>query len=163
MYKYELDTDNLTNIQRAARFFYLIAYSYGSKCSEYCCRSKGVIRPVEYLKQVQKRLDMTVIENKSYDKLIRLYDRTEALFYLDPPYFNAEKFYKDYKFTMQDHNNLCSILKTIKGKFILSYNNCDAAKEMYRDFAIVERERQNNLCNRYNGHQPYKELLIMNF
>ena len=43
------------------------------------------------------------IENKDFADLIKVYDRPTALFYLDPPYVNTEKYY-DSPFSAQDHH-----------------------------------------------------------
>lgn len=80
---------------------------------------------------MQKRLSSVVIENKSYESIIKVYDRENALFYLDRPYYRAESCY-DSKFTEEDHINLRALLGNIKGKFILSYYNNAYIKELYR-------------------------------
>lgn len=163
LHKYEIMRSTLNNIQRAARFFFLTSYSYGNNTREFCCKSKGIIKPVEYLKLVQKRLNMVVIENKSYDNLIKLYDRTSALFYLDPPYFGTEKLYNRCSFTSDDHEKLHFTLQGLKGKFILSYNDCDMVHTLYKGFNIEEVARSNNLASRYGDKKLYREVLIKNF
>lgn len=100
-----------------------------------------------------------MIENKDFQNLMEVYDRKNALFYLDPPYYNSKKYY-DEEFGEDDHMRLLETLKKIKGKWILSYNNHDKIKEMYREFRVLETGRFNNLSNR-NGE--YKELIIKNY
>lgn len=53
--------------------------------------------------------------------------------------------------------------KEIKGKFLLSYNDCEFVKELYKDYTIVEHTRANSLAHRYDSGSRFKELLIANY
>lgn len=61
-------------------------------------------------------------------------------------------------FTKDDHERLKAVLSGIKGRFILSYNDDEYIRELYKDFEIIPVERQNNLSK-----GSYKELIIKNF
>lgn len=93
--------------------------------------------------------------------MIKTYDRDKALFYLDPPYYDAEKYYPD-RFQPEDHLRLKECLEHIRGRFILSYNDCSEIKELYDGFVITEVERQDNLVSKKCGRK-YKELIIKNY
>jgi len=112
-YRSQIKAQGLTDIQRAARFFMLIKVSYGSDRHSFGCIKKNMVKMTEYLDKVSERLNSVLIENKSYDGLIALYDRPTALFYLDPPYHGTEKYY-DNKFTDTDHKKLSGMLKVRK-------------------------------------------------
>lgn len=104
-----------------------------------------------------------IIENKDFEKLIITYDKPDALIYCDPPYFGTEKYYEA-KFSHDDHVRLCTTLKDIEGKFILSYNDCGFIREIYKNFNIESIERIHNLHARYVQHdKKYNELIITNF
>lgn len=158
----QLNARGLTDIQRAARYLYIIKVSYGADRETYGTHSKNVYYAVNMLKDISERLKNVVIENKSFDNLIKVYDRDNALFYLDPPYYKTEKYYGDL-FNKDDHIKLRDILMNIKGKFILSYNDCEYIRELYSDdcFFIEEVTRNNNLVR--NNQEKYKELIIRNF
>lgn len=158
----QMDADGLTDIQRAARFFMLIKLSYGADRRSYGCMNRNVITITDYLGKVRERLSSVIIEHKPYDKLISVYDRPDALIYLDPPYLGAEKYYSN-AFTAQDHVELCDILKRIKGRFVLSYNDDARIRELYKDFVIIETQRQNNLKQKDGKAKPYRELIIKNY
>ena len=160
----ELQTYNgLTDIQHAAIYFILIKESYGSDTRSFGCGKRNMIGAVEYLSEVQKRLQKTVIENKDFKSLIKTYDRQEALFYLDPPYHGTEKYY-DNTFSKEDHYRLNLVLKQIKGKFILSYNDDDFIRTLYKDFNIESITRQNNLLMKNkHGNRQFQELIIKNY
>lgn len=156
-------TDGLTDIQRAARFFMLIKTSYGCDLRSYGCVKKNVNHMITYLADIQERLSTVVIENRDFEALIKVYDRENALIYLDPPYYGTEKYYAA-QFSQEDHIRLHDCLKNIKGNFIVSYNDCDFIRDLYKDFKIEGISRNNNLVGRYEEKDHrYNELLIMNY
>lgn len=76
----QLNARGMTDIQRAARFFYTIKVSFGSTGKTFATAPKSVSKTIEYLKQVQQRLESVIIENGHYSKIIKTYDRADALF-----------------------------------------------------------------------------------
>ena len=153
----------LTDIQRAARFFMLIKTSYGSKGHHFGCVKKNINTMADYLDRVQERLCNVIIENMSFEKIIEGYDKKDTLFYLDPPYYGAEKYYQE-EFSEENHIKLSEMLKSIKGKFILSYNDCEYIRELYSGFKAETVERLSNLTTKYEkGDRKYRELVIRNY
>lgn len=162
-FKMQYDVGGMTDIQRAARFFMLLKTSYGSNGRSYGCVKKDVSVMTQYLSQISERLSKVIIENKDFQNLINVYNRSNTLFYCDPPYYGTEKYY-DAKFTHDDHVRLFHTLTDIEGKFILPYNDCEFIRELYKGFSIETVERIHNLHSRYNGQEKmYKELIIKNF
>lgn len=162
-YMEQIHTPGLTDIQNAARFFFLLKVSYGADGRSYGCIKKNVQNMCEFLSRVQTRLASVIIENKDFADLIKVYDRPNTFFYLDPPYHGAEKYYQ-VAFTEGDHERLYSCLKNIKGRFLLSYNDCEFARERYKDYQIEEVSRQHNLLGRFQKENNiYNELLINNY
>lgn len=151
----------MTDIQRAAAFFCRIKLSFGTNLRSFGVRPKDMQKAAEYLQEVSKRLRRVVIENADFEKLLKTYDREKALFYLDPPYYEAEKYYSD-RFQPEDHVRLKNALSNIKGKFILSYNDCPEIRELYKGYTITEVDRQDNLVTKTNPRR-YKELIIRNY
>lgn len=162
-FKVQYNTRGMTDIQRAARFFMVIKTSYGCDARTYGCAKKDPTVTIAYLDSIQERLAKVVIENKDFADLIKVYDRPGALFYLDPPYYGTEKYYQA-QFAQEDHERLYQELKDIKGKFILSYNNCDYVWARYENFHIESINRNNNLTARYsNVDKRYGEVMIRNY
>ena len=153
-----LGMQGFTDIQRAAMFYVQIKTSFGADRRTFGCNKKNL--SADYLEQIEKRLKSgagVVIEHKNFDNLIKVYDRSDALFYCDPPYHKTEKYY-DSEFTGKEHEILCDCLKNIKGHFVLSYNDDEYIRKLYRNFCIIPVERQNNMsCGKF------KELIIKNF
>lgn len=161
--KEQIQMHGLTDIQRAARFFILIKESFGTDLRSFGMRPLNMEKSKDYLKAVSQRLRNVVIENQDFTKVIKNHDRETALFYLDPPYYGTEKYYQD-KFEPEEHTTLKSMLDTIKGKFILSYNGCDYIRQLYKDYNIIDIDRGRNLMYMRGDKKPrYKELLIKNF
>ena len=159
-YRQQIEQQGLTDIQRAARYFLIIRLSYGADRRSFGCSKKALLNAIGKFEDVQNRLRDVVIENRDFERLIKTYDRPNALFYLDPPYYSAERFYDG--FTKEDHQRLRSVLERLKGKFILSYNNDVYIKDLYEGFNIHEVERANNLLREAN-QDNYKELIITNY
>lgn len=151
----------LTDIQRAARYLYLIKYSFGSDRRSFATAGKDISKTIAFLQEVRERLNRVVIENKDFENLIQVYDRPKALFYLDPPYVGTEKVY-DGQFTKKDHIRLRDTLSKIKGKFILSYNDCDFIRELYSEFKIEATVRNNNMSNK-KENAVFREVIITNY
>lgn len=158
----QMRSKGLTDIQRAARYFIMIRHSFGSNLYSFATDQTDDIKAVEYLTRISERLRRTIIEHEDFERLIKTYDRPGTLFYLDPPYHKTERYY-DAQFTEQDHIRLRSALDQIKGKFVLSYNNDDFIKELYRDYKIKEVSRFNNLPVANDTPPVFNELIIKNY
>lgn len=159
--KNQIDTKGLTDIQKAARFYTLIKESFGTDLKTFGVRSKNIKNAVDYISEVSKRLNSVVIENQDFERILKTYDKNDALFYLDPPYYEAEKYYSD-KFMIADHVRLKEILGKTKGKFLLSYNDCEYIRNLYSGYNIMEIDRTHNLIKKEKKPR-YKELLIKNY
>jgi DNA adenine methylase len=85
------------------------------------------INHIDGLEIYANRLRSVVIENIDYRQMIAKYDRYDSLFYVDPPYVlktrkSLHKYLHEWK--DEDHEELVEILKTIKGRCVLSgYDN----------------------------------------
>lgn len=150
----------LTDIQRAARFFVAIKESFGADCRSFGVTSRNMLSAVEYLAQVSERLRTVIIENLDFEHLIKTYDREQALFYLDPPYYEAENYYPD-RFQPEDHIRLRDALNKIKGKFLLSYNDCEEIEKLYSGYQIIKTDRLDNLVTKTQSRR-YREIIIKN-
>ncbi|MCM1525473.1 MAG: DNA adenine methylase [Ruminococcus sp.] len=144
-----------TDIQRAAMFFVMIKISYGADGRTYGCGNK--FPDTSRFEEFSERLKRVNIEHKDFGDLIKQYDRPDSLFYCDPPYHSTEKHYSEV-FTQADHYRLNAVLTALKGRFILSYNDDDFVRELYKDYKIFSVERQNNL-----SRGMFKEVIIKNF
>lgn len=156
------------DVKRAAYFYQLIRYSYASGLTSYGSQPHDMRSNFPLIEQAHRRLAKVVIENKDFEKLIRQYDRPVSFFYLDPPYFDTEKYYKNVGeegFRKEDHVRLRDTLMAIQGKFLLSYNDCDFIRDLYDQPGIMveSHSRINNIKQRYDNGAQFPEIIISNY
>lgn len=157
-----LKNAEVTDVKRAAAFFKLIRYSYGSGCTSYGCQPFDVRKCFDAIWQASYRLANTVVENKDFEALIRQYDRESAFFYCDPPYYETEGHY-EVVFRKEDHKRLRDTLVSGKGKWMVSYNDCTFIRDLYAGYTITAVTRINNLAQRYDGGCEFPEVIITNY
>lgn len=157
-----LKNAEVTDVRRAAAFFKLIRYSYGSGCTSYGCQPFDVRKCFDAIWQASRRLANTVVENKDFEALIRQYDRESAFFYCDPPYYETEGHYA-VVFCKEDHARLRDTLAASKGKWMVSYNDCSFIRGLYAGYTITAVTRLNNLAQRYEGGCEFPEVIITNY
>ncbi len=141
--KYQLD-----NLTLARDYFFNFNLSYGPgflgwMSSIYENRQK-------YISLIEKIRDFSVpnlsVDCASFEISFEKYPND--FFYLDPPYYlggNSKMFkgiYPMRNFPIHHngfkHELLAELLKNHKGRFILSYNDCDFVRNAYKDFKILE-------------------------
>lgn len=157
------------NIEAAAFYYYQLQQSFGSKGDNFAMNAKSGREPKNIYKAFTKwsqRLKGVTVENKSFQELIPLYDKEDAFFYVDPPYVSTESYYKNTGgFGLNEHKELAALLSNVKGKFLLSYNDCELVRELYKDFKIVSsKEIEYTLGkNKHGKNKSVKEVFVMNY
>tara|TARA_R110000796_G_scaffold11478_2_gene38132 strand:- start:45891 stop:46715 length:825 start_codon:yes stop_codon:yes gene_type:complete len=164
-----VDPDTLTDLQRAARFLYLQRTAFGGKVSG---RNFGVApgRPGRFditklapmLEDLHSRLAGVTIECLDYAAFIDRYDRSDTLFYLDPPYYGNEGDYGKDIFSRNDFTKLADQLGQIKGSFILSLNDRPEVREIFSSFKIEAVNVAYSISKKTEGRKSYGEVLISN-
>jgi DNA adenine methylase len=159
--------DTLTDIQRAARYFYLQKQSYGGRVAHQSYVVHLVQRPSfsttrlsELIEDTHKRLRLVQIDSLPYDQAIKKYDRPNTFFYIDPPYYGVRGLYR-FDFEQKDFENLAATLKSIRGKFLLSTNDHPELRRIFSDFQIEEFSVAYSL--QPAAGKRYQELLIKNY
>ncbi len=109
--------------------------------STFGANKKYMAKAIDYVKEISKRLNKVIIENLDFEKILNKYNKENTIFYLDQPYFKTEYYYKNIEFNEQDHLRLKEDLSNIKGRWILSYNDCEYIRNLYKDYNIQEIER----------------------
>lgn len=150
------------DVRRAAMFLKLLRYSYSSGGKSYASQPFDIRRLFDLIGELERRMGNVIIENQDFEMLIRHYDRTDAFFYLDPPYFSTEDMYT-VGFGWDDHVRLRNTLKELKGKFLLSYNDCPEIRELYDGYPMFDFSRTHSMAQRYEAGKEFKELLIGNY
>ncbi|MCB4811711.1 DNA adenine methylase [Methylovorus menthalis] len=158
--------ETLTDIQRAARFFYLQHLAFGAKVSEqnYGTRADGanfdITRIGENLTAAWRRLGGTNIENLPWRECIERYDRTHTFFYMDPPYWQTEGY--GVPFPFQEYVDMASLMRSMKGKAMVSINDHPEIRQAFVGLPMLELDIKYSLAN-VNEHKSTGELVIANF
>lgn len=150
------------DVRRAAMFLKLLRYSYSSSGKSFASQPFDIRKLFGLIKKLERRMANVVVENQDFETLIHHYDRPDAFFYLDPPYFSTEGMY-DVDFGWDDHVRLRDTLLDIKGKFLLSYNDCPEIRQLYEGFSMFDFSRTHSMAQRYEAGKEFKELLIANY
>ena len=162
---YDLKSDYIgsNDIYKQSALYYLIKKSNKGSYKEYVSVTSTV--NLDYLDKtlckVSDILQGVELLNKGYKDLNYL-DSHDTFWYLDPPYYNMNNsnFYAQCKLDGEfNHIELRDFLKGLKGKFILSYNDCAEVRELYKDFKIHDIK----MISKLNKKGETSELLISNY
>lgn len=157
------DPETLTDIERAARFYFLQGArfradpqsdSFVSNAST--ARGKAPMSVRRHLLAAHRRLARVTIERMDFERFIGRYDRPDTLFYLDPPYWGCEADYGDGLFARADFERLAACLRSLRGRFILSLNDRPETRDLFAWATITGVETT------YGAAHPVsaKELII---
>jgi DNA adenine methylase len=136
-------SSGLTDVERAVRFFYLQKNTWGGKRVRRNFHF-SVVKPPSYsphvlpkrLATVAERLDRAQLESEPFDAVFAHYDRDSTFFYCDPPYVDVHLY--QHNFTDQQFEQLAGVLHTLRGRFLLSINDCPKARLWFSAFHVLE-------------------------
>ncbi|MTI74739.1 MAG: DNA adenine methylase [Stenotrophomonas sp.] len=157
----------LTDIQRAARFFFLQKTSFGAKVAGQTFGTDAgspprinLVRLEEDLSAAHLRLARVTVEHLPWEACIARYDRAGAFFFCDPPYWKTEGY--GVPFGIDQYQALAAALKGLKGRALLTINDHPDMRQVFAGF------RLKRLTTRYTiGHsakakkEPRHELAVM--
>jgi DNA adenine methylase len=133
--------ETLTDIQRAARFYYLQKLAFGGKVAGqsfgYAASATprfNLLRIEEDLSQAHLRLARVTIEQSDWPKLVDRYDRPETAFYFDPPYWQTQGYGGAFGF--EQYEALAASMKAMRGKAVLSINDHPQMREVFGGFRM---------------------------
>ncbi|HCL6626444.1 TPA: DNA adenine methylase [Citrobacter amalonaticus] len=169
IYKWLQDTpeETLTDIQRAARFYYLQKQAFGGKVADHSFGTSttsaprfNLLRIEEELSMAHLRLSRTLIEHLDWHQCIERYDRPHTLFYCDPPYWGTEGY--GVEFGLENYDHMAELARSTKGKMIISVNDIPEMRQAFNGLNIQTVDISYNL--KVTGKAtPRKELVICNF
>jgi DNA adenine methylase len=132
-------TQDLTDVERAARFLYLQKNSWGGRYRRqnfhFAVAHASNYSPATLPKRVFEaaaRLDRVQLEALPFEEILANYDRPTTFFYCDPPYVGVDLY--QHNFTDEQFIKLAAQLRSLKGRFLLSINDCPKAREWFADF-----------------------------
>lgn len=120
--------ETLTDIERAARFYYLQKHAFGAKVegqtfgvSTTSGARLNLLRIEEELSAAHLRLNGVHIENLHWRACLERYDRPHSVMYADPPYWETEGYGVD--FPLQEYDDLAQAARSMQGTLVISVND----------------------------------------
>lgn len=109
----------------------------------------------------KQKLKNTTITNQDFKKTMEKHDSKDTFHYLDPPYVKGGQIYKEHKITPKE---VCEVVKKMKGKVILSYDNSPEVRKACKGLKFKKIDHSYILNKQKTGGiKPVKELLITNY
>ncbi|HZR35470.1 MAG TPA: DNA adenine methylase [Nevskia sp.] len=128
--------ETMTDIQRAARFYYLQKNAFGGRVdgqSFGTATTSGprlnLLRIEEELSAAHLRLADAFIENLAWADCVSRYDRPHSLFFCDPPYWETEGYGVD--FPLEQYTRLADAARGIAGTMVITVNDHPAMREAF--------------------------------
>ncbi|MFC3338150.1 DNA adenine methylase [Paracandidimonas soli] len=133
--------DTLTDIQRAARFFYMQHMAFGAKVADQsfgtATTSKpglNLLRIEEALSAAHLRLAQVFIEHLPWQEVVKRYDRAHTFFFMDPPYWQTAGYGES--FPWEEYEQLATAIASMKGKSIVTLNNHPDIRKLFKGFNV---------------------------
>lgn len=120
--------ETLTDIQRAARFYYLQKLAFGGRVEGQSFGTSttsgprlNIMRLEEDLTAAWMRLAETTIEHLDWQVCLSRYDRPHTLFFADPPYWETEGY--GVEFPLEAYEALAAAARAIAGTLVITVND----------------------------------------
>lgn len=157
----------LTDIQRAARFFYLQHNAFGAKVTgqtfgtETTGKAWNATTVAQKLQAAQERLGGVFVENETWQSCLKRYDRAHTFFYADPPYWQIADY--GLGFNWSEYEQLAQAMRTMQGKMMLSINDHPDIRALFAEFRIERLELAYLVGREQQSRGKRGELVIMNY
>lgn len=115
---------------------------------------------------VEHFLKITEVRNLDFGSVIDEFDSPNTYIYLDPPYWKTENYYSNHDFDREDHERLANKLRSIQGKFSLSYYDFPLLHDWFpEDLYRWEKKQFAKAAAAKKGVKQNlaEELLILNY
>ncbi|MDY4508461.1 MAG: DNA adenine methylase, partial [Candidatus Faecousia sp.] len=150
------------DVRQAAAYLKRVRNSYSSSGRSFACQPFSVRNLFAQIREMSQRLENVIIEQQSFEVLIPHYDREDAFFYGDPPYYDSEYVY-DAEFSWDHHVLLRDTLARYKGKWLISQVDCPEIRYLFKDYEILDFQRIHPMVQKYAPGKQFGELLIGNY
>ena len=149
---------NLSMLERGIDFFILNRITFSGIVdsggfSQKAYESRFTISSIDRLKNTYRVIKNFNFSCDNFFNLVNsdLDNQKDIFIFLDPPYYSSikSKLYgkKGILHSNFNHENLRDYLYQTKSKFLLTYDNCEYIKELYKDFYMLEWNLQYGMNN----------------
>lgn len=160
------------DLQRAVDFFVLnrITFSGTVDCggySEQAFKKRFTWSSIERLEKAHEVIKKVELFYGDYEYMMSL-EGEEVIIFLDPPYYSSQrsKLYgkKGDLHTEFDHLRLFEVVKNCKHRVLITYDNSEFIRELYKDLYTVEWKLSYGMTNyKQEKVRVGSELIIANF
>lgn len=161
------------NFGKAKRYYVLNRCSFSgiTKWNSFIGDVRYNIERAQHLmRDIGKKLGKTKITNDDFEKVItaKPMGSGKVFMFLDPPYAESrQEAAYEHSFTKEDHIRLSILLKKTKHKFLLTYDNCEFIRNLYKDWAYLYPRTWTysvaNVKTHWNPRENGNELFVSNF
>jgi DNA adenine methylase len=162
-------TEPLTDIQRAARFFYLQQHAFGGRV-EGPSFGTATTAPTVNLLRIEENLSAahirlaggTTVENLPWEECLERYDREHTFFYADPPYWQTEGY--GVPFGFEQYERLAARMRSMKGRMMVSINDHPDIRRAFDGLVIMDPIGiKYSVGNNNKAPETSQELVICNW
>jgi DNA adenine methylase len=163
----ETNPVTLTDIQRAARFFYLQHHAFSGRVAGQSFGTAttapafNFMRIEENLSYAHLRLTGVMIENLPWQNCAERYDRPHSFLYMDPPYWKTEGY--GVPFPFDQYEAMASFARQAKGKVMVSINDHPDIRGAFAGLHMMPLSIRYSVANRLRAPVVSNELMITNF
>jgi len=157
-------------LEQAVRYYYMLRSSFfshvekGWRFATKTDEASRLYNSIGEVETIARRLQHVYLDHLDFRRCIRNWDRPDTFFFLDPPYFGTVPYRKGIKaFTAQDHEDLATLLRDVKGKWLLTYNDHPSVRALYNDFKMVEVATKLNTDKMAVNRRLQRQLIIRNY
>lgn len=133
------NVETLTDVQRAARFYYLQHLAFAGKATSQTFGTSttgahgiNLLRLEENLSAAHLRLAGVAIECLPWQECVARYDRAHTLFFCDPPYWQTEGY--GVGFDLSQYEQLAEVMAKAQGRFVLTINDHPRMRRIFGGF-----------------------------
>lgn len=168
----KLSNFETSKTERAAAFFIVNRISFSGTSmsggfSQEAFEKRFTDSSIDRMVDIPQLLDAVKITNLDYSELLSN-NGNNVFVFLDPPYYTATKsalygkngeLHKGF-----NHERFADDIKKCRHKWMITYDNSDYIKELYKDYQITPFEFMYGMCNTTkNKGKTGKEILITNY
>jgi DNA adenine methylase len=172
-----LDSSQLSDLERAHRFYYLIMAGWGGELNYprfqtsitdggHGNRLIGALKTLrQRLQPIHERLRTVIIENLDWRECIDRYDRVGTVMYVDPPYPGNKCNYAHNMRDWEAHERLAQRLSRARCNWILSSYDTPEIRNLFAAQFITPVQSSSGMKVEKNGSARVlnKEVLITNY
>lgn len=173
--------DQLSDIQRAHRFYYLVMAAWGGELASprfqtsvsdssggHGNRLVGALKTLrERIMPVYQRLQTVIIEDLDWRECLvrydRGYDEKRVVMYLDPPYPHNNCNYQYNMRRWKEHEELAQALRGLSSRFLLTSYNLPKIRAIYDGFHITEVDFAAGMPVGENQRSRNDEIIVTNY